>query len=47
MDKSHGCDQFSIRMIKICGDSITFLLKWIFKSLINEGLFLMNGRKVM
>ena len=39
MDKAHGWDQLSIRMIKICGDSIIFPLKLIFKSMINEGLF--------
>ena len=38
-DKAHRLDQLSIRMIKICGDSITFPLKLIFKSIINEGLF--------
>ena len=35
----------SIRMIKICGDSITFPLKLIFKSIINEGLFLDYWKK--
>ena len=39
MDKAHGWDQLSKRMIKTCGDSITFPLKLIFKSMINEGLF--------
>ena len=39
VDKAHGWDQLSKRMIKTCGDSITFLLKLIFKSMINEGLF--------
>ena len=39
MDKAHGWDQLSIRMIKTCGDSITFPLKLIFKSMINEGVF--------
>ena len=27
VDKARVCDQLSIRMIKTCGDSITFLLK--------------------
>ena len=39
MDKAHGWDQLSIRMIKTCGDAITFPLKLIFKSIINEGVF--------
>ena len=39
VDKAHGWDQLSIRMIKICGDAIIFPLKLIFKSMINEGLF--------
>ena len=38
IDKDHGWDQLSIRMIKTCGDSINFLLKLIFKSMINEGV---------
>ena len=32
-------DQLSIRMIKTWGDAINFLLKLIFKSMINEGVF--------
>ena len=40
MDKAHGWDQLSIRMIETCGDSINFPLKLIFKSMINEGVFL-------
>ena len=39
VDKAHGWDQLSIRMIKTCGDTITFPLKLIFKSMINEGVF--------
>ena len=39
IDKAHGWDQLSIRMIKTCGDAITFPLKLIFKSMINEGVF--------
>ena len=37
--KVHGWDQLSIRMIKICSDPISFPLKIIFKSMINEGVF--------
>ena len=47
VDKAHGWDQLSIRMIKICGDSITFPLQLIFKSMINEGLFPNGWKKVM
>ena len=39
VDKAHGWDQLSIRMIKTCGDSIIFPLKLIFKSIITEGVF--------
>ena len=36
MNKAHGWDQLSIRMIKACGNSISFPLKLTFKSMINE-----------
>ena len=41
VDKAHGWDQASIRMIKTCGGAIkfSFPLKLIFKSMINEGVF--------
>ena len=45
VDKAHGWDQLSIRMIKICGDPITFPLKLIFKSMINEGIFADDWKK--
>ena len=45
VDKAHGWEQLSIRMIKTCGDSITFPLKLIFKSMVNEGLFLDDWKK--
>ena len=35
VDKAHGWDQLSTRMIKTCGDAITFPLKLIFKSMVN------------
>ena len=46
VDKAHEWDQLSIRirMIKACGKSISFLLKLIFKSMINEGVFPENWR---
>ena len=45
VDKAHGWNQLSIRMIKICGYLITFLLKLIFKSMIYEGLFPNDWKK--
>ena len=45
VDKAHGWDQLSIRMIKTCGDAITFPLKLIFKSMINKGVFLDDWKK--
>ena len=44
-DKAHGWDQLSVRMVKTCGDAITFILKLILKSMINEGVFLDNWKK--
>ena len=38
VDKAHGWDQLSIRMIKTCGGAITFPLKLISKTMINEGV---------
>ena len=37
--KAHGFDKISIRMIKLCGDSITNSLSLIFKSLLIQGVF--------
>ena len=45
VDKAHGWGQLSIRKIKTCGDSITFPLKLIFKSMINEGVFADDWKK--
>ena len=39
VNKAHGWDQLSVRMIKTCGGAIIFPLKLIFKSMINEGVF--------
>ena len=36
-NKAHGFDMISIRMLKICGDSILKALKLIFKSYIESG----------
>ena len=45
MNKAHGWDQFSIRMIKVCGNAISLPLKVIFKSMINEGVFPEDWKK--
>ena len=45
VDKAHGWDQLSIRMIYSCGDSITFLLKLIFRSMTNGNLFSYDWKK--
>ena len=45
MDKIRGWDQLSVRMIKTWGDSITFPLNLIFKSMINEGVFPEDWKK--
>ena len=45
MNKAHGWDQLSIRMIKACGNSISLPLKLIFKSMINEGVFPEDWKK--
>ena len=45
VNKAHGWDQVSIRIIKACGNSIPFPLKLIFKSMINEGVFPEDWKK--
>ena len=45
VNKAHGWDQLSIRMIYSCGDSITFLLKLIFRSMTNGDLFSYDWKK--
>ena len=45
VDKIRGWDQLSVRMIKTWGDSITFPLNLIFKSMINEGVFPEDWKK--
>ena len=45
MIKADGWDQLSIRMIKACDNSISFPLKLIFKSMINEGIFAEDWKK--
>ena len=38
-NKAHGCDNISIRMIKICSQSLTLPLKIIFEHSIKKGKF--------
>ena len=38
-NKAHGCDNISIKMIKICSQSLTLPLKIIFKHSIKKGKF--------
>ena len=38
-NKSHGWDNLSIRMIELCGKSITYPLKFIFEASLQEGTF--------
>ena len=45
VDKAYGSDHLSIRMIKTCENSVTFPLKLIFKSVINEVVFPKDWRK--
>ena len=37
--KAHGADNISIRMIKLCGDSIILPLTLIFEDCIDKGIF--------
>ena len=40
LNKCHGCDDISIKMIKMCGESMTLKpLKMIFEEALNDGLF--------
>ena len=45
VNKAHGGDQLSIRMIKACVSSISLLFKLIFKSMINEDDFPEDWKK--
>ena len=44
-NKAHGFDMISIRMIKICGESILKSLELIFKSCIKNGKFPIESKK--
>ena len=45
-NKTHGHDNISIRILKICGDSIYQPLEKIFRQALITGVFLLNGKKV-
>ena len=45
LNKVHGFDMISIRMLKICGDSILKPLELIFKSCIESGKFPIEWKK--
>ena len=38
-NKAHGCDDVSIRMIKICDEAIVLPLKIIFKTAMKSGIY--------
>ena len=44
-NKVHGHDEISIRMLKICGDSICRLLNIIFKTCLRRGKFPLESKK--
>ena len=44
-NKAHGFDMISIRMLKICGDSILKPLELIFKSCLENGKFPIEWKK--
>ena len=44
-NKAHGHDEISIRMIKLCGKSITEPLSIIFKTSIQSGIFPKTWKK--
>ena len=45
VNKAHRWDQLSITMIEACGNSISLPLKFIFKSMIKEGVFPEDWKK--
>ena len=46
MDKAHGWDNISIRMVKLCGKSIALPLRLIFRSILNDGIFPEDWKKI-
>ena len=47
VDKAYGWNNISIRMIKLCGKSIVRPLSLIFQSILNDGVFLDDWKKVI
>ena len=45
LELGHGHDMISIRMIKLCGDSIYKPLEMIFKSCLNQGIIPAKWKK--
>ena len=45
--KSHGCDNISIKMIKICSESVTITLKIIFEESLKKDYFQKYGKKLI
>ena len=45
-NKSHGWDNISIKMIKMCGESLALPLKMIFEAALNDGAFPDDWKKV-
>ena len=46
-NKAHGWDKLSIKMIKMCHQTLVYPLKLIFKASIQEGVFRIVGKKLM
>ena len=44
-DKAHEWDDISIRMIQLCGIEIILPLQLLFKSMLEEGIFLEDWKK--
>ena len=47
VDKAYGWNNISIQMIKLCGKSIVGPLSLIFQSILNDGVFLDDWKKVI
>ena len=45
--KTHGCDNISVKMIKICSESLTVPLKIIFEQSLKEGRFWKKANVVL
>ena len=45
--KSNGCDDISIKVIKICSESVTIPLKILFEESLKKNYFQKYGKKLM